>query len=118
MELDVLFSKEKEIKVSGVTIKIRSIELQDISKLTNLMSGKIIKGLDQTGMMLEILKDQELIVALFQATTDLKKEVILKLNMSAASEILSEVILENVSFFTTAVLPKLKKMTEGLQVGS
>lgn len=120
MELNKLFAEEREIEVSGVKIKVKSLELKNISKVADAISNHFVNvdKKNSSEVILGLVKDPNALTLVLESTTNLKKDEIGRLNMAAATEILGEVIKENVDFFTSAVLPKIKKIMEGLQTGS
>lgn len=136
MELAALLVTEKTIKVKDVEIKIKTLELENLPMLFEIM-GNIwrkfsgIKNemnkrkgpkdppheLSIPEMIAVVMSEPEALSKIIESTTNIPKNMIGKLNLAATTEILEAVIAENSDFLSKEVLPKVKALVEKVMDG-
>lgn len=121
-ELKTIFVEGREINVLGTKIIVKTISVGNIPVVLNLANRifSIIKDLKSdekynTAILKAITEDFEGVLKLIEVTTNLDKEDIPNLNISAMTIILAEVIKENSDFLSLHVMPNLQNLLQGLK---
>lgn len=120
-ELTSIFSEPTELKIGEKIIKINTVTMGNIPKVTGVIS-KILNILPdiqnpkkQTAAILSfVTNDFASFTELLKVTTDLTEKEINDLNIGAGVQILARVIKENASFFAQHVAPAVQEATKDL----
>lgn len=123
-ELKSIFAEGREIELGGSKIQIKQIELQHLPIVVEIVSkiydanNKVskMKREDSIKSVIDTLKnDFDMAVKLMVATTNLEEKDVRRLNLGAATLILSEVIEENVDFLLKNVIPSVTGVAEKIK---
>lgn len=118
--LTTIFSEGRQIEVGAKKVLIKGIELQHLP-LAIAVGSSVIEAFDADKKKLPALitklmsEDFDKAIALMAACTDLSTEDLKKLNLGAATIILTEIISENADFLQSHVVPAFNGMAEKMK---
>lgn len=119
MELATIFGIEKDLVIGEATVKIKQVELGNLATVLDIietifeMKSKKAPGTKE--ILSAVTNHFDKVLKLLEVTTDLGAENVKRLNVAAATLILSEVIKENSDFFSQKVVPLLQGIAETVQ---